>query len=137
MRCDAAPVSDLAHPLLPRSVPLLAGGAGSLPVGGVDSGDGLLVTSGAAWARDLLRGLDGRRSDRGVLADADREGLPVAAVRALLGGLRSAGLLLDVDPADLLAADAGPAAEARTAAELPAALAGAGAGWRGRRRVSR
>ena len=52
----------------------------------------------------------------------------------VLDGLRAAGLLLDLDAADLLAADAGPAAAARTAAELPAALSGAGgAGWRARR----
>jgi bacteriocin biosynthesis cyclodehydratase domain-containing protein len=43
-------------------------------------------------------------------------------------------VLLDVDAADLLAADAGPAAAARTAAELPAAVGGAvGPVWRGRR----
>src|SRR4051794_24459822 len=133
VRCDPPSVSDLSHPLLPRSVPLLAAGPGSLQVGGVDSGDGLLVTAEADWLPDLLRGLDGRRSERFVLADAAREGVPPALVRSLLGGLRSAGLLLDVDPADLLAADAGPAAQARTAPELPAALAGGGDGWRARR----
>jgi hypothetical protein len=128
-------VSDLAHPLLPRSVPLLADRAGSLQVGGVDSGDGVRVLPGSDGLRDLLRGLDGRRSERAVVADAAREGLPEPGVRALLGGLRSAGLLLDVDPADLLAADAGPAAAARAVVELPAALAGtgSGAGWRARR----
>ena len=52
----------------------------------------------------------------------------------MLDGLRAAGVLLDVDAADLLAADAGPAAAARTAAELPTALAGAaGPVWRRRR----
>jgi ThiF family len=126
-------VSDLAHPLLPRSVPLLAGGPGTLQVGGVDSRDGLLVTAEGDWVRAVLRGLDGRRSERGVLADAAHDGVPPGAVRSLLGGLRSAGLLLDLDPADLLAADAGPAAQTRSAAELPAALAGNGDGWRARR----
>ncbi|NYJ04534.1 ThiF family adenylyltransferase [Petropleomorpha daqingensis] len=126
-------MSDLAHPLLPRSVPLLADGTGALQVGGVDTADGVRVLPGDDGVRNLLRGLDGRRSERAVVADAAREGLPPAAVRSLLHGLRSAGLLLDVEPADLLAADAGPAAQARTAAELPAAAAGAGTGWRGRR----
>jgi hypothetical protein len=43
-------------------------------------------------------------------------------------------VLLDIDAADLLAADVGPAAAARTAAELPAALGGAvGPVWRRRR----
>jgi bacteriocin biosynthesis cyclodehydratase domain-containing protein len=56
-------------------------------------------------------------------------------VTGVLGGLRAAGLLLDVDPADLLAADGGPAAAARTATELPAALSSgaAGAVWQRRR----
>ncbi|WP_448627101.1 ThiF family adenylyltransferase [Geodermatophilus sp. URMC 64] len=126
-------MSDTAHPLLPASVPVLRSSPDGVQVGGVDSRDGLLVTAGGDWVRALLRGLDGRRAQRAVLADADREGLDPGAVRSLLGGLRSAGLLLDVDPADLLAADAGPAAQARTAAELPDALAGDGAGWRARR----
>jgi hypothetical protein len=124
-------VSDLAHPLLPQSVPLLVDRAGALQVGGVDSADGVRMLPGDGGLRALLRGLDGRRTERAVLADAARDGLPPAAVRSLLDGLRSAGLLLDVDPADLLAADAGPAAHARTAAELPAALTGTG--WRARR----
>ena len=126
-------VSDLAHPLLPRSVPLLADATGAVQVGGVDTADGLRVLPGDRRLHDLLRGLDGRRTQRTVVADAARTGLPPAAVRSLLDGLRSAGLLLDVDPAELLAADAGSAAHARTAAELPAALAGSGAGWRSRR----
>ncbi|MFP5372068.1 MAG: ThiF family adenylyltransferase, partial [Actinomycetes bacterium] len=52
----------------------------------------------------------------------------------VLDGLLAAGLLLELDAADLLAADAGPAAVARRAAELPAALSpSSGAGWRARR----
>ena len=52
----------------------------------------------------------------------------------MLDGLRAAGLLVDLDPADLLASDAGPAAAARTAAELPTAVAAAaGPVWRARR----
>jgi ThiF family len=126
-------VDDRTHPLLPPTVPLLTGTGGTLRVGGVDSGAGLQVDGAGEWVRDLLNGLDGRRSERTVLADATRGGLPLDDVVSLLGGLRSAGLLLDVDPEDLLAADAGPAAAARTGAELPAALSRAGAGWRSRR----
>ena len=43
------------------------------------------------------------------------------------------GCCVDLDAADLLAADAGPAAAARTAAELPAALGRRRGGWRARR----
>ena len=56
----------------------------------------------------LLRGLDGERAQRTVLADAAREGLDPATVTGLLDGLRAAGLVVDLDAADLLAADAGP-----------------------------
>jgi hypothetical protein len=55
-------------------------------------------------------------------------------VAQVLEGLRSVGLLVDLDAADLLAADAGPAAAARTASELPAALARPG-GWGARRQA--
>ncbi|MGY1807246.1 ThiF family adenylyltransferase [Blastococcus sp. SYSU D00669] len=123
----------MTHPLLPSAVPVLRDGPDAVRVGGVDSADGLLVAAGGGWVRELLRSLDGRRAQRAVLADAARDGLDPVAVGALLGGLRSAGLLVDLDPADLLAADAGPAAEARTATELPAALAGGPLGWRSRR----
>jgi hypothetical protein len=102
-------------------------------VGGVDSRDGLLVTPAAPGIHALLRGLDGRRAQRAVLADAERNGLDPAAAAEVLEGLRAAGLLLDLDAADLLSADAGPAAAARTAAELPGALTSTGAGWRARR----
>jgi bacteriocin biosynthesis cyclodehydratase domain-containing protein len=66
-----------------------------------------------------------------VLGDAARAGADVGAVSALLDALRGAGLLVDLEPADLLAADAGPAAEARALAELPAAAGGSA--WRARR----
>jgi hypothetical protein len=124
-------VSDLAHPLLPASTPLLAAGHGAVRVGGVDSADGLEIAADGGWVPGLLRGLDGRRSQRAVLADAAADGRDPDLVRALLAGLRTAGLVVDLDPAELLAADAGPAAARRTAAELPAA-AGGGA-WRARR----
>ena len=127
-------MSDTDHPLLPAATPLLRDGGAALQIGGVDSTDGLLMAPDDAGVRALLRGLDGRRAQRAVLADAVRDGLDPAAVAAVLGGLRAAGLLLDLDAADLLAADAGPAAAARAAPELPAALApSAGAGWRARR----
>ena len=127
-------MTDTAHPLLPAAVPLLRDGAAALQIGGVDSTDGLLVTPGGADLRALLRGLDGRRTQRAVLADARRDGLDPGDVAAVLEGLRTSGLLLDGEAADLLAADAGPAAAARTAAELPGTPSpSAGAGWRARR----
>ncbi|WP_409332910.1 ThiF family adenylyltransferase [Trujillonella humicola] len=131
-------MSDAAHPLLPPTTPLLRRTADAVQVGGVDTGEGLLVQPGAAELTALLRGLDGRRPQRLVLADAAEAGFDPAAVGGLLDGLRATGLLVDLDPADLLAADAGPAAAARTAAELPAVRSpSAGrARWAARRRAS-
>jgi len=102
----------------------------AVQVGGVGWGPGVLVEPGGGWIEPLLRGLDGRRAQRAVLGDACRAGADAGSVTALLDGLRSAGLLVDLDAADLLAADAGPAAEARTGPELPSAAHGA---WRARR----
>ncbi|MDP9430978.1 MAG: thiamine biosynthesis protein ThiF, partial [Actinomycetota bacterium] len=131
-------MADTAHPLLPPSVPLLrlagAGGTEDVQVGGADSADGLLVSPGATGLTALLRGLDGCRTQRSVLAEAARDGHDPAAVTALLDGLRSTGLLVDLDPADLLASDSGPAAVARTRTELPTATDRAtGSRWRTRR----
>jgi bacteriocin biosynthesis cyclodehydratase domain-containing protein len=128
-------MSDLAHPLLPAATPLLATGDGSVQVGGVDTADGVVVGPDGGWVTRLLRGLDGRRSQRAVVADAVADGRDPAAVRTVLDALRAAELLLDLDPADLLIADAGPAAARRTIAELPAAggTAGRGGVWRARR----
>ena len=127
-------MTDTAHPLLPPATPLLGEGGAGLRIGGVDSTDGILLSPDGAGVRAMLRGLDGRRTRRAVLADAARDGLDPEAVGRVLDGLLAAGLLLELDAADLLAADAGPAAAARTAAELPAALSpGTGAGWRARR----
>jgi hypothetical protein len=135
-------VSDTTHPLLPAAIPLLRSGPDTVQVGGVDSTDGVLVSPAGAAVATLLRGLDGRRGQRGVLADAAGAGLDPAAVTALLDGLRAAGLLVDVDAADLLASDVGSAAAARTVTELPAALSpamtsppGGGTSWRARRRA--
>ncbi|SFL67906.1 ThiF family adenylyltransferase [Geodermatophilus ruber] len=118
-------MNETAHPLLPPTVPLLhlagPGAVAAVQVGGVDSADGLLVSPDPGALITLLRGLDGRRAQRAVVADAVRAGHDPAAVTALLDGLRATGLLVDLDPADLLASDAGPAALARTSAELPAA----------------
>jgi hypothetical protein len=126
-------VSDTAHPLLPPSTPLLPGSDGSLRVGGTDGRAGLRVASGAGWAAEVLRGLDGRRSQRAVLADAARDGRDAGEVAHLLAALRAAGLLVDLEAADLLAADAGPAAADRTAAELPTAVATGPGAWRARK----
>jgi ThiF family len=127
-------VSDAVHPLFPPAIPLLRDD-GALQVGGVDTGDGVLVSPGG-WVEPLLRGLDGRRAQRAVLGDARREGLDPAAVTAVLDGLRGAGLLVDLDPADLLASGTGPASTARTAAELPTGSGSGADGWRARRRAT-
>jgi hypothetical protein len=121
-------VSDTSHPLVPATTPVLRHPDGSLRVGGVDSTDGLRVEPGAAWLAELVRGLDGRRSRRSVLADAADAGRDPMLVAALLDRLRTIGLLVDLEPADLLAEDAGPAAAARTAPEL-ADAAGPGPRW--------
>jgi hypothetical protein len=127
-------VSDTVHPLLPAATPLLRHGDGAVQVGGVDATDGLLLDGDGSAVAPVLRGLDGRRAQRTVLGDAARAGLDPALVARVLDGLRAAGLLVDLDAGDLLAADVGPAAAARTAIELPAALAGPG-GWRARRQA--
>ncbi len=124
-------MSDTVHPLLPAATPLLRD-HGALQVGGVDTGEGVVVSPGT-WVEPLLRGLDGRRAQRAVLGDARRDGLDPAAVTAVLDGLRTAGLLVDLDPADLLATGAGPAATARSGPELPAGPGADPAGWRARR----
>jgi ThiF family len=124
-------VSDAVHPLLPSATPLLHDD-GDLQVGGVDTGPGVLVPSGG-WLEPVLRGLDGRRAQRAILRDAQRDGLDPAAVATVLDGLRATGLLVDLDPADLLAAGAGPASAARTAAELPPGPDGGAAARRARR----
>lgn len=126
-------MSDSAHPLLPAAVPLLQGAGSELRVGGVDTGDGVLVGSADAAVAALLRGLDGRRSQGAVLAEAAAAGLDPATVVPVLDALRAAGLVVDLDPADLLVADAGPAATARTSSELPAALSAGAGRWRARR----
>ncbi|MPQ99859.1 thiamine biosynthesis protein ThiF [Modestobacter sp. I12A-02628] len=132
-------MTDAIHPLVPPATPLLELADSSLRIGGLDGADGLLVTGGGPWLAPLVRGLDGRRSTRTVLADAAATGLDPVAVHDLLDGLRSAGLRTDVDPADLLAAEAGPAARSRTAVELPGTLGaapqdgGRSPTWRARR----
>ena len=128
-------MTSTPHPLLPAATPVLRFDAGAVQVGGVDSGPGVRIGPDAVDLARLLRGLDGRRAQRTVLADAASAGLDPATVVGVLDGLRAAGLLMDADAADLLAADAGPAAAARTSAELPAALAAGPAGpvWQRRR----
>jgi hypothetical protein len=132
-------VHQSTHPLLPAGTPLLRSGPDEVQVGGVDSSDGLRVSPAGGGLAGLLRGLDGRRAQRTVLADAATAGLDAGSIAALLDGLRAAGLLVDLDAADLLAADTGPAAQARAAVELSGARSGlpagpAGAAWHGRGR---
>ena len=119
-------MSDASHPLLPAATPLLRNGSTGLQIGGVDTTDGVLLGAGGAAVATVLRGLDGRRSQRAVLADAARDGLDPGGVAAVLDRMRAIGLLVDLDAADLLAAGAGPAARARTATALPTALGSAG-----------
>ncbi|WP_104528945.1 ThiF family adenylyltransferase [Blastococcus saxobsidens] len=110
-----------AHPLLPAATPLLHGDGDTVQVGGVDSTDGVLLDP-AGDLPAVLRGLDGRRSQRAVRAEAAGAGLDPRLVDAALDALRRADLLTDLDPTDLLAVGAGPAAVARAAVELPAAV---------------
>ncbi|MCW2580091.1 MAG: UBA/ThiF-type binding protein [Blastococcus sp.] len=128
-------MSDTAHPLLPAATPLLRDGETGVQVGGVDCADGVLLGPDAVGLTALLRGLDGRRTQRTVLGEAAVHGLDPDAVAGVLGGLREAGILLDLDAADLLATSAGPAAQARTAAEIPGALPPASGTWAARRRA--
>ncbi|SOD93517.1 ThiF family adenylyltransferase [Blastococcus haudaquaticus] len=128
-------MSDTVHPLLPVATPLLHDGHGTVQVGGVDAADGLVLGPDGAAVLALLRGLDGRRAQRTVLGDAARAGLDPETVAQVLDGLRNAGLVVDLDATDLLASDTGPAAAARTAAELPTALTRPG-GWRARRQAA-
>ncbi len=121
-------MSDTAHPLLPPATPLLRSDVTDLQIGGVDTADGVLVSPQPEGLAAFLRGLDGRRVQRAVLADAARQGLDAGTVGAVLEELRAAHLLADVDAADLLAAGAGPAADARRVVETPPAGA-----WRNRR----
>jgi bacteriocin biosynthesis cyclodehydratase domain-containing protein len=128
-------MTESPHPLLPAATPVLRLDADLLQIGGVDGRPALRVSPAGAEIAALLRRLDGRRSQRVVRSDAVAGGLPGELVDDLLDGLRSAGLLHDLAAADLLAADPGPAATARAAVELPAAVPGTGAGgrWRARR----
>ena len=128
-------MTESPHPLLPAGTPVLHLAGDTVQVGGVDGGHGLRVQPAGPAVRGLLRGLDGRRSERTVRAEALADGLPGGAVDQLLAGLRATGLLHDLAPADLLAGDPGPAAVARAATELPCAVPGpGGAGrWRVRR----
>lgn len=128
-------MTDAVHPLLPVATPVLHRENGSVQVGGVDGSDGVVVAPAPGWLSALLPGLDGRRTQHAVLVDAAGDGMDPADVAAVLHGLRGAGLLVDLEAADLLASDAGPAAAARTAAELPAATVPGGTAslWRLRR----
>jgi ThiF family len=133
-------VSDSTHPLLPAAVPVLGREDGALQVGGVDSTDGLVLSgadTGGSTGRLLavLRGLDGRRTQRTALADAADAGFDPTELAGVLAALRSVRLLVDLDAADLLAADPGPAAAARTDLELPAARVpdGTATRWQARR----
>nr|WP_239520524.1 ThiF family adenylyltransferase [Blastococcus saxobsidens] len=100
---------------------MLHGEGDTVQVGGVDSTDGVLLGP-ARGLPQVLRGLDGRRSQRTVREEAAGAGLDPGLLDAVLDALRGAGLLTDLDPADLLAVGAGPAAVARATVELPSAV---------------
>ncbi|MEU2347541.1 thiamine biosynthesis protein ThiF [Modestobacter sp. NPDC049651] len=127
-------MTESPHPLLPPATPVLDVDAETLQVGGVDGGPGLRVRPAEA-VRALLRRFDGRRSERSLRNEAAGAGLTGPDVDALLAGLRAAGLLHELSPADLLAAEPGPAAGSRAASEWPAALPlpGTAGRWRARR----
>ena len=129
-------VTESPHPLLPAATPVLRVDPTSLQVGGVDGRTGLRISPAGPDVAALLRRLDGRRSQSAVRGEAMADGLPAGLVDELLTGLRDTGLLHDLTAADLLATDPGPAATARAAVELPAALAqpGAAGRWGTRRR---
>jgi hypothetical protein len=131
-------VTDSHRPFLPRATPLFRVRPAALQVGGADGDPGVrvgpLAPGPSAALQAVLRGLDGARTARAVLADAVAEGLDDELVADVLAALHRCGRLLQVSPADLLAAAHTPAARARAEVELPAALAGAGPGsWRLRR----
>ncbi len=133
-------MTDSHRPFLPRAVPVLRVGPGTLQVGGADGDPGLRVgplPAGSAQAlATLLRGLHGDRPVGAVLAEAVATGLDRAVVADVLDALRACGQLVDVSSADLLAAAHTPAARARTEVELPAALGTGSPGTWGRRRVA-
>ncbi|MCU1605970.1 MAG: putative UBA/THIF-type binding protein, partial [Modestobacter sp.] len=106
-------MSESPHPLLPSATPVLRLDPRTLQVGGVDGHSGVRVQPAGPDVARLLSGLDGRRPERAVRAQAVAEGLPADLVDELLAGLRSGGLLHDLAAADLLATDPGPAATAR------------------------
>ncbi|WP_092805143.1 ThiF family adenylyltransferase [Klenkia marina] len=131
-------MTESHRPFLPRTTPLLRLGPATLQVGGVDGDPGVrlgpLAPGLPAVLVALLRGLDGGRSARVVLAEAVAAGLDPDAVDDVLRALQRCGRLLEVSPEDLLAAAHTPAVRARADLELPAALAAAGPGsWRLRR----
>ncbi|MCZ2829649.1 ThiF family adenylyltransferase [Modestobacter sp. VKM Ac-2986] len=128
-------MTESPHPLLPAATPVLRLDDDLVQVGGVDGRAGLRLHPAGTEVAALLRGLDGRRSERAVRSESVAAGFPVEVVEDLLAGLRGAGLLHDLAAADLLATDPGPAATARAGLELPAAVprAGAAGRWRSRR----
>ncbi len=134
------PVTDSDRPLLQPGTPVLVVDPVTVQVGGTDGDPGVRfgpLPPGAAGAlAGLVRGLDGTRTTRAVLAGAAGDALDPGAVGDLLTGLRAAGRLVDLSSADLLATSSAPAARAREAAELASAVRGGGAGAWARRRLA-
>ena len=122
-RWHPAAVTESPHPLLPAATPVLRLDADVLQVGGVDGGAGLRISPADAGARGPAAAA-GRPAQPAARCaptpwPADwpgRRGRRPARRAARRGPARSTSTA-----ADLLAADAGPAAAARAGAELPAA----------------
>ncbi|WP_091066237.1 ThiF family adenylyltransferase [Klenkia brasiliensis] len=133
-------MTDSDRPLLLPGTPVLRVDPVTVRVGGTDGDPGVQLgplPAGAAGAvADLVRGLDGARTTRSVLAGAVAAELDPGVVEDLLTGLRAGGRLVDLASADLLATSATPAARSRTAAEVAAAVGAGGAGAWARRRTA-
>lgn len=133
-------MTDSDRPLLLPGTTVLRVDPATVRVGGADGDPGVQVgplppgTADAVAA--LVQGLDGGRTTRAVLAGAVADALDPTAVESLLTALRAAGRLVDLSTADVLASSPAPAARARDAADLAAAVGAGGAGAWARRRVA-
>ncbi|GHE10464.1 ThiF family adenylyltransferase [Klenkia taihuensis] len=133
-------MTDSDRPLLLPGTPVLRVDPASVQVGGTDGDPGVQVGPLPPGAADavaaLVRGLDGGRTTRAVLAGAVADALDPVVVGELLTGLRAGGRLVDLSTADLVASSPSPAARARDAADVAAAVGAGGAGAWARRRVA-
>ncbi len=133
-------MTDSDRPLLLPGTTVLQVDPATVQVGGADGDPGVQVGPLPPGAADavaaLVRGLDGTRTTRAVLAGAVADELDPVAVGDLLTGLRATGRVVDLAGADLLASSPAPGARSRDAPDLAAAAAAGGAGAWARRRVA-